>query len=253
MSREAKPYARNRRLGCYCEMNGEDVYAKFDADVYAFSPTNGAVEVSYDLKPSRSGFDVWNTRFGEHGLEVGFYVGGNGKSDLKQNVNGLIRAARQCTLVHGSDVNYEFDCVLTGFSVESTGVEWYDDVVLTFAAVRRGKLQNEVRSSTRSLTFYNYGTSESGLKVTLTSTSALSKATMTYESADGLKTVNVSNLKANTPFVIDGIEGKVLENGINSFLKTDLVSFPKAMPGENTISVSSSMKVEVEFYPTYEI
>ena len=61
----------------------------------------------------------------------------------------------------------------------------------------------------------------------------------------------IHNLEANVPFLIDGIAGTVTSGGINRFLDTNLISFPKASPGENTISIYGDVQVKASFYPVF--
>lgn len=247
-------YSRDHRLGAVCEFNGVDVYAKYNADVYSFEPSDGELSTDYALKTSGSGFNLWHSKFGSFKLEIGFYVGGQDKRDLKQNVNKLIVAAKQCIIRYGDDFGFEFDCVLESYEVEFTDIEWYDDVVLTFAAVRRDKIDvTETSGTTTSVKFFNEGSKESGLKITALSASTISNFKFMYLIDGEWEEVKIDQLKANLPFTLDGIEGKVQENGINAYNRSNLINFPKAYPGDNQVKFSSAVKAAVEFYPTYEI
>ena len=54
--------------------------------------------------------------------------------------------------------------------------------------------------------------------------------------------------------IIDGILGEVKSNGINRFSDTNLIDFPKALPGNNVLEVSdNTCTVEVAFYPTFVV
>ena len=84
---------------------------------------------------------------------------------------------------------------------------------------------------------------ESGMRMEITPTTATSSFK--------INGITVKNLKAKETFIIDGIEGKVTAGGINRFLDTDIIDFPKIRPGMNEIVMSANMPVKVSFYPVF--
>ena len=247
-------YSLDKRLGAVCTFNDEDVYARFNADAYSFIPSGGELTTDFALKTSQSGFNLWHSQFGSCKLEIGFYVGGQDKRDLKLNVNRLVAAAKQCVVYYGDDIGFEFDCVLESYTVDFTDIEWFDDVKLTFSAVRREPHENMTSSAAvTSMKFFNEGSKTSGLRITAVSSSTISNFKFMYRIDGEWEEVTVDQIKANLPFVLDGIDGKVQENGINSYNRTDLINFPKVYPGENEVKFSSAAKMSIEYYPTYQI
>lgn len=246
-------YKHDRRLGPTLEFNGVDVYGRFNADVHTFTPIQGSIDNTVQRKVSRSAFDVFNFDFGAGTLEVGAYVGGANKLDMLMNVNGYIAAAQKCIIYYSEDIGFEFDANLESYSVTDAGVEWFSDVTLTFNAIRRMQLTTE--SSTRSsFEFENLGSVPSGVRITIVPSFGYSNATLTLnDNLDTEMVIRFPKLTKSYKFIIDGIDGKVTENGINAILNTDLISFPKVYPGINTVSINFSGTITIEYYPTFEI
>ena len=58
-----------------------------------------------------------------------------------------------------------------------------------------------------------------------------------------------SNVTAGDVVVFDGIDGKILKNGVNYAASVSWLDFPQLTPGENTITCLDTVKVE--YFPTY--
>ena len=63
--------------------------------------------------------------------------------------------------------------------------------------------------------------------------------------------ITVNHLTAGKAVIIDGFNGLVQEDGLNKFLDTDMTDFPLLQPGDNTVSVTGSVTVVLQYYPTY--
>lgn len=246
-------YEHDQRLGSITTFDGIDIYAKYNADVYSFVPTPGGVDATYQRKVSRSTMECFYSDFQTSTLDVLCYVGGANKLDALMNVNGLIAAAQKTEIYYEEDIAFDFDAVLTSYSMTETGIEWFFDVKMTFAAVRHMPIKTMKYTGT-SYSFDNNGATNSGMRLTIVPSSSGSNGKITLN--DGLQTEHVITLTTYTSsytYLIDGIDGYVRKNGINSLLETDLTKFPKAYPGTNTITTSFSATVTVEYYPTFEI
>lgn len=55
----------------------------------------------------------------------------------------------------------------------------------------------------------------------------------------------------NDVLVFDGIHGKITKNGVNYSAHASWLYFPSLVPGENTITVTNSDPVTVEYEPAY--
>lgn len=246
-------YKRDRRLGSTMTFDGVDVYGRFNADVHSFVSTSGGVDNTVTRKVSKSSFDQFYFDFNAGTLVVDAYVGGANKLDMLMNVNGYIAAAKKCVIYYSEDLGFEFDANLESYSVSDTGIEWFCDVSLTFNAIRRMPLVSE-SSSLTNYKFENLGTRPSGLRITITPTGSFDNAYIRVNpnTDDELK-INFTRITQAYKFIIDGVDGKVTENGINAILKTDLVKFPYVVPGMNTVSINFAASITYEYYPTFEI
>lgn len=246
-------YEHDQRLGCVTTFNGVDVYSTYNADVYSFTPTPGSVDATYQRKVSRSTIQTFHSDFQTSNLDISCYVGGANKMDALMNVNGLVAAARSTEIYYEDDIAFDFDAVLTSYSVTETGVEWFFDVTLTFAAIRHMPLKTMTFTGT-SYSFNNYGATESGIRLMIVPSSSGSNGKITLnDDTDSEHVITLNSYTSSHTYLIDGIGGYVRRNGINFILDTDLTKFPKVYPGTNTIDLSFSAKVTIEYYPTFEI
>lgn len=246
-------YEHDQRLGSVTTFNGVDIYAKYNADVYSFTPSAGPIDGTFQRKVSKSTFENFYFDFANGTLQIDAYVGGANKLDAIMNVNGLIAAASETTIYYAEDIGFYFDAILTSYSVTETGVEWFFDVSMTFDAIRHMPIVSETFAGS-SFKFENLGSIPSGIKLTFVPSATISNPTLTFnDNTPFEQKVTFTRLTASYTFVIDGIDGHVTQNGINSILLTDLVKFPKAIPGWNTVNASFTADWTVEFYPTFEI
>lgn len=247
-------YVKDKCLGGSLRIDGKNAYVEFNADLYNIEYGAGSIEQSYERKVGKSSFNAYHFEFETQQLTLSLYVGGIDKNDAFFNVNKLIAACKNCVIQHEDDSSYEFASVLTDYEVEFTEIEWFYSVGLTFDAIRRMPLVEFTAKSSKELEFVNFGSVVSGAKITLTANHQMQNVSVTCKDRFGnIQIIKINKLKTNTPFVIDGINGEILENGINVFNETDMVMFPMVMPGSNKISISSALSIKVEFYPTFEI
>lgn len=62
----------------------------------------------------------------------------------------------------------------------------------------------------------------------------------------------IRNLKENKTIIIDGIEGTVIQDGINKFADTDMWEFPFLVPGKNTITLSKdTCNITIKYNPRF--
>lgn len=254
-------YERDQRLGPVTTFDGVDVYGKFNADLYNFSPSSVEPSVNYNRQTGRSDFDVYSSIFNNGTIELDFYVGGANKFDMYMNVNGLIAAAKDIVLYCEEDLGFEYEAVLSSYSSTETGIEWFSSVSLVFQAIRRMPLVSISKQNQHELKFENLGAVESGVRITMTSSTTLNDVLMILNESDldNYNSIMIDSIQANYPLVIDGINGKVLENGVNAFSKTDIIDFPKVLPGVNTLKLTTLAQQDrycdwkVEFYPIFVI
>lgn len=89
---------------------------------------------------------------------------------------------------------------------------------------------------------YAYGTApEMDCRLTCTA----SADAVSYQMAG----VTWTGVKSGDVLVLDGLEKRVLRNGVNAFDACDLITWPTLRPGYNTLSAPDA--ITVEYYPIY--
>lgn len=64
--------------------------------------------------------------------------------------------------------------------------------------------------------------------------------------------IRIENLKENTPIIIDGEKGEVIQNGVNKFADIDLWEFPYLKNGTNTVTVDKrNCKIKIKYKPRW--
>ena len=237
-------YQVDQMLGSICNINEKNVYNLFNADLKSIEPIAGKITTDFSKAIGASGLHVNSYNIDTGGIKLTFYVGGAYKEDCYINTSNLIAECRTCSIKTGED-NFEYIAVLTSFDVKETGIEYYNEVVLTFSAIKRLPMETKIFDGCNGV-FKNRGSIESGARITITPKSDMESITVNG--------ITINNLSANLPFIIDGLVGEIMCSGVNRFLDTDLVDFPKVQSGENIVEVSSTnAKVEISFYPTFII
>lgn len=62
----------------------------------------------------------------------------------------------------------------------------------------------------------------------------------------------IQRVEAETELIVDSINGTITQGGVNKFLDTTMIEFPKLTPGENIISCSDeTAKIKVVYTPIY--
>lgn len=231
----------DRQVGETFIINGKDAYQTFEADLISFVVTPGAITTETHQDPASPAFRCYSHKLAPKIVTVSLFVHGDTFDQLEINKSNLLEECRQCVLKTGDMTGLEYDSVLTSALSEETGIDCNHKVTLDFTSIQRGVLQTVTLRA--SGTVNNPGNAPSPCRYTITAASALSSFT--------INGITVTGIKKNTPFVIDGILGKVTENGENKWDQTDLVSFPALLPGENSITFSPAASVKVEYYPLY--
>nr|WP_288868588.1 hypothetical protein [uncultured Blautia sp.] len=230
----------DKRLGDECYIDGVDVYVKYGADLKEFYMLPGAITLDCKENTGQSGFNVFSDTLEGKGAVMVFYVCGHSNEDLISNVSNLILACRKC-VVQTASSRFEFPAVMTEYSIEATGVEFYNLVTINLMVIKRLPLVTEKLTGAGIIT--NPGNQESGMRLEITPANALSSFT--------IEGITIKNLKAKETFILDGIEGEVTVGGINRFQDTDLIDFPKIKPGMNEITMSANVPVRISFYPVF--
>lgn len=231
-------YSEDARLGDRCFINQKDTYEKYNADLESLTVAPREIETEFTDAPGSSRLLQYGTTIKTRGLSLHFYVGGPSEEAAQTNISNLLVAAEKC-LIQTDTSRFEYDAILQSFTDEYTGIEYYHSVTLEFAVARRFPLVTIPITKTTQI--HNDGNVESGVRYEITPTKNISSFTV-----NGIK---VKNLVGGKTFVIDGINGKVIQDDVNRFQDTDIIEFPKIAPGWNEIKMSESVNLKVCFYP----
>lgn len=241
-------YVNDQRCGPAVTINNKSAYYTFSADLKSLVPVAGAVETNFFKATGGSGWFVNNHDIQPGQIITTFYVGGEEKQDCYMNTSNLITECKNCVIKTDED-EFEYVAVLTSVDVRETGIEYFNEVVLTFSAIRRLGLVEHTLVKTSGhdyASFINVGSIASGMRIEVTPSSNMTSFTVAG--------ITLSNLTAQTTFAIDGIVGEVKNGNLNGFLNTDLIDFPKVQPGENRIEFGTgTVTVKVKYYPTFMI
>lgn len=245
MARNSTDFINWSRLGDEVKVNDVDIFYQYNADLVEMSHGAGSLDSTYQRQIGRSAFDMFDHDFQPGSLDMAFYIPGRSKQEALDLASALVALFLECTIKTGPDLNAEFAGVLDDYSINLTGVEWVVELDVTITCIRRLQLKTVKASSTKSVTVDNPGTVESGVKITVTSQTAQSNVSVAG--------IMVNELKAGMPFTIDGINGEVMENGVNKILETDLATFPLISPGKSALTSNYALDWEIQFYPTFVI
>nr|DAE53248.1 MAG TPA: tail protein [Caudoviricetes sp.] len=234
-------FAYDKRVGEKCQINNLDAYTDYNADLKSLQLTPGAITPQYILQAGRCGFIDYGSTVQPKMLTAEFIVGGASDEQANENISNLLLAAKQC-IIRRELHRFEYPAILTGSTVQESGVEPYYIVRLTFVAIQRLPLVSI--NITGPGVIFNDGNVPSGVRYILHPAEDLL--------AQKICGIQVIGIHAGKDFMIDGIEGRVMEDGNNRFADTDLINFPKIQPGKNEITMSNNMPVTVEFYPLFE-
>lgn len=235
------------QAGSNVTISSKNAYATFKADLYSFEPIAAQISSERFRNIGKSAFIVNAFQFEASGKKATFYVYGDTKEQCDMNVSKLIAACKSCIIKLPNDDSFEYVCELTDFNHEYIGIDFYQKVELTFAAIKRKALVTVTQESGGG-TFTNNGTLESGLKIVASSTSAKTNVTIKDQ---GGRTFKIKNMAANVSYTIDGITGKVLRSSLNDFGNIELVDFPKVVAGSNKITAPSGVKLVLSYYPVF--
>ena len=239
-------YTQDKQVGMTCTINGKNAFEVFSADLKSFEPSADSIDYSAERNVSLSKFSVSHYHFGAINLNAVFYVSGITKDTCYIHCSDLVAECSNC-VIKIEDSEFEYIAVLTGFSISETGIDFFNEISLTFTAVKRsGIVSVTADSGSESFNITNSGSVASGCLLRL-----YSNHSSTHVTWNGNR-IEVTGLLPDVPFNIDGIEGAVTMDGLSALLNTNLISFPKVVPGVNTlVKEYPDDIVEIQFYPTY--
>lgn len=230
--------------GGICTINGKNVHTEFGAYLKSSKLSAGSIKANVSKAVGSSKLKSSSYEVGIATLKLTFYVGGATKEECSLNTSNIIFEGQNC-IIQLADEEFEYDAILTGVSLADTEVDFYSQVEMTFNVIKRLPAVTVTFDSGQGV-FNNKGTAISGALITVTP-----KVDLELFVINGIE---IKGLTSGQPFLIDGLEGTVTCNGVNRFLDTNLIDFPKASPGVNRVTASTNeVEVTVYFYPTFTV
>ena len=164
-----------------------------------------------------------------------------------ENISNLFSQLKICT-VKFNDIDFYFDCTIASKKVtHHNALEKTVEVELKSSYFYKSEI-TETMTNITSKTINVTGNTETQAVVTVT----VPSDTITLTITGFREPIVINNLKANTPIVIDGEDGTVLQGTSNKYGDTDMWEFPVLEPGANTIASSTaSCTIQIKYKPRW--
>ena len=252
---------KDKHLGIPCIVDGRDVYDLYNADLIEepeLSPEN--IDSDFFSNAGGSSFYINYFKMPSFSMSVKFYVGGSTSLEAQTNYSKFISYFNgRVAVMQFGDTEFEYVCSLKSFDISYTNVKYYYLLSITFNAIKRLPKVSAIISNNISSGFIinNVGTKDSGVILVIDGT---------YSSLNIVvndNTINVTDIPSGKILVLDGLDGVIAaadsyddyKDGdyLNLFLYSDIIVFPKLLPGVNNISVSGGtiQNVIIEYYPLF--
>lgn len=220
-------------------INGVEI-GEFGASLltYKASPANiqHAVTTGYN-----SAFPVlMDTEIGTKTLTLTMHIRGGSLKLVAEKEALLLEALYKQSEIELPD-GYFYRCMYQSATVDRI-MDTLSELTVTLDAIRHLPLVT-VQVAQGEFTVLCQSTIPTECRLSVTPNSAASSCTV-YG-------ITITNLTAGTPVVIDGMNKTVTQAGINKFLDTDLLEFPRLQPGINQIPFSGDIQVSASYYPTF--
>ena len=181
---------------------------------------------------NRTSFNVLTSQMAMRQISVNIFYKAPTRREL-----GLIKSKIDAALAGKLDLwlpdgFYYFAALTSAGEEQIIGVEYNEEIALcsyTFEGIRRDPLY------CKSLVPHT------DCRLTCTASQA-------YESLQ-IGPVTITNVAEDDVLVVDGITGRILQNGALCAGNMSFLHFPSLVPGENTITCPEDLTVE--YYPTY--
>lgn len=238
-------------------VNGVDIFQAVGALVESYKV--GATQITNNVYQGKDStdFNVLSTIRGMRTITVTLFYKAKDQHGLalkKSEIDNLLGAGKLDLYLPD---RFHYAAYLTAAGEEALlgveGQEMIAESVYTFQGIRHGDLQKLSMLSSKQFLC------ESLIPLTdckITMQAAGRAGDYTIASVEGGGSVTVTSVGADDTIVIDGIQKRILQNGAPCAGNMSFVTFPKLVPGENTIIVYSSgahwsRPIIVEYYPTY--
>lgn len=202
----------------------------------------GPTEVTNDIFQgrNRTSFNVLSAVFGTREIAVNLFFSGKTRREitlLKSRVDGLMFGELDLLLPDGLYYNAVLDKAgeLQILGVQNTGV------IALSSYTFRGICHDPLVTATGNTVYCTSTMPQTSCRLTCT-------ASQNYASIT-IDTVTITGVTAGDVLVVDGIEGRILQNGAPCAGNMNFQHLPALVPGKNVLTCPEVLTVE--YYPTY--
>lgn len=220
-------------------VNGQDV-SMYGVLVESFSVGGTAISNEVYQGRNRTAFNVIASTFGRRSISVSLFFCGKTRRDLtmtKSKVDSLFFGPLELFLPDG----FYYTSVLSSAGEMAILGPQGDQVMALckydFDGIRHDPLETVTGNVVRCLSTMPY----TDCRLTCTASEAYDSIT--------IATVTITGVAEGDVLVVDGINGRILQNGAPCAGNMSFTHFPTLIPGVNTLACPETLTVE--YYPTY--
>lgn len=202
----------------------------------------GPTEITNDIFQgrNRTGFNVLSSVFGMREIAVNLFFRGETRREItlqKSRVDGLTFGELELLMPDGLYYNAVLD---KAGELQILGVQ-DNEVIAICSYTFRGICHDPLVTATGNTIYCTSTMPKTSCRLTCTASQAYASLT--------IDTVTITNVKAGDVLVVDGIEGRILQNGAPCAGNMNFMHLPALTPGENVLTCPEILTVE--YYPTY--
>lgn len=230
------------------KINNIDI-SKFQAKQLKVNIQNSKIEISKEwLKSSLIPIELYS-KITFKSIYVELYFRGNDRNSILKEISNLVSILKGKSNIQFDNYINSYICFLESDEIQQTIRKDRYILVMNFQGFEIGKEVVENLNKVSSKTLDVDGNLRTPIIMEITPSIDMTDLKINGVSDDPLI---VKNLKANKKIIIDGIEGTVMQDGINKFVDTDMWEFPFLVPGKNYISASKdTCNITIKYNPRF--
>lgn len=189
-------------------------------------------------------------------LETVLVVSGDGREEILNNVSTILAHCLDPAELMLDDYSHKFYGILNKYSLEESCQRRWHLLTLEWECYEYGDTVSEEFTKQSSISINNPGNILTPAVIRITPQIGASTLTITglcHNLVTGEKNnIIISNVTTGNVILLDGETGLLTENGALNTADTVIWELPTLLPGDNTITLSSSnMNVTIQFKPRY--
>ena len=229
-------------------INNTDIKTKYNMvlNEKKISPSKASLNLNW-LKGSLTPILLYKeTKFCD--IECKFTIEAETEDEFELKFSELNRDIIECILKF-DDINMFYKCYIEDAKEPERITPYNWEFTCKWIGYKFKKEIEETLNNILDKTINNPGNKETPCIIEITPNIGLVDLTISGLSNDP---IIIKNLKQSKKIIIDGIEGTVLEEGINKFKDTDFWEFPFLLPGSNKITIDkNSCDINIKFKPRF--